>query len=81
MLDEIMQQNEKLIVAQNYGKFRSNILLGHFIKHEPLISKEYSTSNVLKSNTQIDIRFFILQIYFCPTAKYDMDKKIAAKNS
>ena len=38
MLDEIMQQNEKLIVAQNYGKFRSNDLLGHFIKHEPLIS-------------------------------------------
>ena len=26
MLDEIMQQTEKLIVAQNYG-FRSNILL------------------------------------------------------
>ena len=41
MLDEIMQQNEKLIVAQNYGKFRSNILLGHFIKDEPLISEEY----------------------------------------
>ena len=41
MLDEIMQQNEKLIVAQNYGKFRSNNLLGHFIKHEPLISEEY----------------------------------------
>ena len=41
MLDEFMQQNEKLIVAQNYGKFRSNILLGHFIKHEPLIFEEY----------------------------------------
>ena len=71
----------KFAVFLEYEKIFGSILLGHFIKHEPLISKEYSTSNVLKSNTQIDIRFFILQIYFCPTAKYDMDKKIAAKNS
>jgi len=71
----------KFAVFLEYEKNFGSILLGHFIKHEPLISKEYSTSNVLKSNTQIDIRFFILQIYFCPTAKYDMDKKIAAKNS
>ena len=78
MLDEIIT---KFAVFFEYEKIFGSILLGHFIKHEPLISKEYSTSNVLKSNTQIDIRFFILQIYFCPTAKYDMDKKIAAKNS
>ena len=78
MLDEIIT---KFAVFLEYELIFGSILLGHFIKHEPLISKEYSTSNVLKSNTQIDIRFFILQIYFCPTAKYDMDKKIAAKNS
>ena len=52
MLDEFMQQNEKLIVAQNYGKFRSNILLGHFIKHEPLIFEEY-----IPKYTIIDLNF------------------------
>ena len=36
-------QNEnikwRVFIFQNYGKFRS-ILLEHFIKHKPLISKE-----------------------------------------
>ena len=42
-----MKKTAWVFVFQKYGKFWS-ILLGHFIKHIPLMSEEWKSINILK---------------------------------